>query len=234
VLKTISRFTMAGDFKVADVTEETALLTVQGQLAGEVIEKVFETSASEIPVNGVSEVRQVTIIRATHTGENGFDILVDSAQKAELLQALEDGGAQPISDDTLEILRVEAGIARFGVDMDDTNVVPETNLDDAVSYTKGCYVGQEIIVRIKHRGHPAKKLTGLKFETDVQIESGAVINSTENQEIGRVTSAVISPRLGSIGLGYVRYEQLTEGTRVIVSDGIEATVTALPFLGTNG
>jgi len=234
VLKTISRFTMAGDFKVADVTEETALLTAQGQLAGEVIEKVFETSASEIPVNGVSEVRQVTITRATHTGENGFDILVDSAQKAELLQALEDGGAQPISDDTLEILRVEAGIARFGVDMDDTNVVPETNLDDAVSYTKGCYVGQEIIVRIKHRGHPAKKLTGLKFETDVQIESGAVINSTENQEIGRVTSAVISPRLGSIGLGYVRYEQLTEGTRVIVSDGIEATVTALPFLGTNG
>jgi len=233
VLKTISRFTMAGDFKVADVTEETALLTVQGQLAGEVIEKVFETSASEIPVNGVSEVRQVTIVRATHTGENGFDILVDSAQKAELLQALEDGGAQPISDDTLEILRVEAGIARFGVDMDDTNVVPETNLDDAVSYTKGCYVGQEIIVRIKHRGHPAKKLTGLKFETDVQIESGAVINSTENQEIGRVTSAVISPRLGSIGLGYVRYEQLTEGTRVIVSDGIEATVTALPFVGTN-
>jgi len=234
VLKTISRFTMAGDFKVADVTEETGLLTIQGQLAGEVIEKVFETSASEIPVNGVSEVRQVTIIRATHTGENGFDILVDAAQKAELLQALEDGGAQPISDDTLEILRVEAGIARFGVDMDDTNVVPETNLDDAVSYTKGCYVGQEIIVRIKHRGHPAKKLTGLKFETDVQIESGAVINSTENQEIGRVTSAVISPRLGSIGLGYVRYEQLTEGTRVIVSDGIEATVTALPFLGTNG
>ncbi len=234
VLKTISRFTMAGDFKVADVTEETGLLTIQGQLAGEVIEKVFETSAAEIPVNGVLEVQQVTIIRATHTGENGFDILVDSSQKAELLQALEDAGAQPTSDDTLEILRVEAGIARFGVDMDDTNVVPETNLDDAVSYTKGCYVGQEIIVRIKHRGHPAKKLTGLKFETDVQIESGAVINSTENQEIGCVTSAVISPRLGSIGLGYVRYEQLTEGTRVVVSDGIDATVTALPFVGTHG
>jgi folate-binding protein YgfZ len=234
VLKTISRFTMAGDFKVSDVTGETALLTVQGQLAGEVIEKVFETPASEIPVNGVLEVQQVTIIRATHTGENGFDIIVDSSQKAELLQALEDAGAQPISADTLEILRVEAGIPRFGIDMDDTNVVPETNLDDAVSYTKGCYVGQEIIVRIKHRGHPAKKLTGLRFETDTQIESGAVIKSTENQEIGRVTSAVISPRLGSIGLGYVRYEQLTEGTRVVVSDGIDATVTALPFVETNG
>ena len=230
VLKTISRFTMAGDFKVSDITEETALLTVQGQLAGEVIEKVFETPASEIPVNGVSEVHGVIIIRASHTGENGFDVLLDSSRKAELLQSLETAGAQPISEDTLEILRVEAGIARFGQDIDETNVVPETNLDDAVSYTKGCYVGQEIIVRIKHRGHPAKKLTGLRFETDAQIESGAIIHSTENQEIGRVTSAVVSPQLGSIGLGYVRYEQIAEGTRVIVSDGINGTVTALPFI----
>ncbi|HEU4933027.1 MAG TPA: glycine cleavage T C-terminal barrel domain-containing protein [Pyrinomonadaceae bacterium] len=238
VLKTISRFTMAGDFKVSDVTAETALLTVQGQIAGEVIDKVFETSASEIPANGVSEILwqnlPATIIRASHTGENGFDILVDSSQKAELLQALETAGAQPISEDTLEVLRVEAGIARFGRDIDEAHVVPETNLDDAVSYTKGCYVGQEIIVRIKHRGHPAKKLTGLRFETDAQVESGAIINSTENQEIGRVTSAVISPRMGSIGLGYIRYEHLAEGTRVVVSDGINATVTALPFVGTNG
>jgi folate-binding protein YgfZ len=234
VLKTISRFTMAGDFKVSDVTAETALLSVQGEIAGEVIDKVFETSASEIPVNGVSEVSGVTIIRASHTGENGFDVVIDLSRKAELLQALETAGAQPISEDTLEILRVEAGIARFGQDIDETNVVPETNLDEAVSFTKGCYVGQEIIVRIKHRGHPAKKLIGLRFETDAQIESGAIIHSTENQEIGRVTSAVVSPRLGSIGLGYVRYEHLAEGTRVVASDGINATVTGLPFVGTNG
>jgi len=238
VLNTISRFTMAGDFKVSDVTAETVLLSVQGQTAGEVIEKVFETSASETPVNGVLEAQwqslPVTIIRASQTGENGFDVVVDSSRQAELLQALETAGAQPISEDTLEVLRVEAGIARFGRDIDETNVVPETNLDDAVSFTKGCYVGQEIIVRIKHRGHPAKKLTGLRFETDAQIESGAIIHSTENQEIGRVTSAVVSPRMGSIGLGFVRYEHLAEGTRVVVGDGINATVTGLPFVGTNG
>jgi len=234
VLKTISRFTMAGDFKVSDVTTETALLTVQGQLAGEVMEKVFEMRASEMPANGVSEVEwqkiPVTIIRATHTGENGFDVLPDSSQKAEILQALENAGAQPIGDDTFDVLRVEAGIARFGRDIDETNVVPETNLDDAISFSKGCYVGQEIIVRIKHRGHPAKKLTGLRFETDVQIEPDATIRSTENREIGRVTSAVISPRMGSIGLGFVRYEHLAEGTRVLVGDGINATVTGLPFV----
>jgi folate-binding protein YgfZ len=225
VLKTVSRFTLAGDFKVSDVTTETALLTVQGQGAAEVVEKAFETSVSELPSDGVVETGgRLTIIRATHTGEDGFDIIVDASRKAELQQALEAAGAQPIGDDTFEILRVEAGIARFGQDMDETNVVPETNLDDAVSYTKGCYVGQEIIVRIKHRGHPAKKLTGLRFETDQQVEPGALIRSTENQEIGRVTSAVVSPKRGSIGLGYVRYEYLADGTRVVVGDGIEAIV----------
>ena len=227
VLKTISRFTLAGDFKVADVTSETALLSVQGEKAAEAVEKVFETPVSELPTNGVVEA-SVTIIRASHTGEEGFDIIAGASRKAELQQALETAGAQPIGADTFEILRVEAGIARFGQDMDETNVVPETNLDAAISYTKGCYVGQEIIVRIKHRGHPAKKLTRLRFETDQQIEAGAVIRSTDNQEIGRVTSAVISPRMGSIGLGYVRYEYLADGTRVVVGDGIDAIV------GTNG
>ena len=227
VLKTISRFTLAGDFKVADVTSETALLTVQGQGAAEIVQKVFDQTVTDLPENGVVET-DVTIIRASHTGEDGFDIIVDAARKAEIQQALEDAGAQPIGEDTFEILRVEAGIARFGQDMDETNVVPETNLDDAVSFTKGCYVGQEIIVRIKHRGHPAKKLTRLRFETDQQVEPGAVIRSTDNQEIGRVTSAVLSPRQGSIGLGYVRYEFIADGTRVIVGDGIEAIV------GTNG
>jgi folate-binding protein YgfZ len=222
VLKTISRFTLAGDFKVADLTSETALLTVQGNQAAEIVEKV--TGVSDLPENGVAEKDGMTIVRATHTGEDGFDVIIDSSRKAELQQALETAGAQPVGEDTFEILRVEAGIARFGQDMDETNVVPETNLDDAVSFTKGCYVGQEIIVRIKHRGHPAKKLTSLRFETDQQVEPGAVILSKENQEIGHVTSAVVSPRLGSIGLGYVRYEHLAEGTQVVVGDGIEAIV----------
>jgi len=228
VLKTISRFTLAGDFKVADVTAETALLTLQGQSAAEILQQVFDASVSDVPENGVGETTwesvPVTIIRASHTAEDGFDIVIDSSRKAELQQALEAAGAQAVGEDTFEILRVEAGIARYGQDIDESNVIPETNLDDAISYTKGCYVGQEIIVRIKHRGHPAKKLTGLRFETDQQIEPGAIIRSKENQEIGRVTSAVISPRLGSIGLGFVRYEYLAEGTQVVVGDGIEAIV----------
>lgn len=230
VLKTISRFTLAGDFKVTDLTAETALLSVQGKGAVEVMEKVFQTSLSDLPRNGVVQRESTTILRATHTGEDGFDIVVDSTEAPKLRQALEDAGAKPVGQDTLEILRIEAGIARHGRDMDETNVIPETNLDDAVSYTKGCYAGQEIIVRIKHRGHVAKKLTGLRFETERQVETGAIIKSTDGKEIGRVTSTTISPKVGSIGLAYVRYEFLDAGTKVLVDDGISATVTELPFI----
>lgn len=214
VLKTISRFTMAGDFRIADFTDQSSMLSLQGRRAGQVVGKVFNGIVADLPRDGVSEHEGVTIIRATHTGEDGFDLITEST---DLRQALQDAGAEPVDQETFEILRVEAGIARFGRDMDETNVVPETNLDDAVSYTKGCYVGQEIIVRIKHRGHPAKKLVGLK--ADRPLERGAI-----------VTSAVVSPKAGNIGLGYVRYEQIEPGTNVIVDDDITATVTELPFI----
>ena len=219
VLKTISRFTLAGDFHVSDVTAETTQLAIQGKRAAEVVGKVFETSVSELPRNSATEV-PVTIIRATHTAEDGFDIVIDADQAARIRDALINAGAQPVSDETFEVLRIEAGIARYGRDMDETNIVTETNLDDAVSYTKGCYVGQEIIVRIKHRGHVAKKLTGLRFETDGPIKSGTSIKST-----------AFSPTVGkTIGLGYVRYEQLAAGTNVTLDDEIAATVTELPFV----
>lgn len=235
VLKTVSRFTLAGDFRVTDLTTETVMLTVQGRRAIEVIEKVLETSVSALPDDGVLEIgwqnANVTIIRATHTAEDGFDIVIDSTHGAKLREALIDAGAQPVSEDVFDVLRIEAGIARFGRDMDETNVVTETNLDDAVSYTKGCYVGQEIIVRIKHRGHVAKKLTGLQFQPGSKIEPGTIIKSDDGKEIGKVTSTAYSPKLETtIGLGYVRYEYVNPGTTVTIDPEIKATIVKLPFI----
>ena len=205
VLKLIERFTLAGDFKVADVTEATALISLQGRRAAEIVERMDRD--------------EITIVPATHTAEKGFDLIVSAERKAELWQTLRDSGATPVSERVQEILRIEAGIGRYGRDMDESNVVTETNLDDAVSYTKGCYVGQEIIVRIKHRGHVAKKLTGLRFDTDQPVEAGSVIKSPDDKEIGRVTSATFSPKLQTtIGLGYVRYEHLTPGTPIVVNN----------------
>jgi len=211
VLKTISRFTLAGDFKVTDVTSEMAFLTVQGKRAGEVIKDV-----------------DAKIIRATHTGENGFDVLAEASNASSVIEKIVAAGAEIVSPDVFEILRIEAGIPRHGQDMDESNVVLEANLDDAISYTKGCYVGQEIIIRIKHRSHVAKKLTGLTFTKPV--ESGATITAEDGKDIGRVTSATYSPKLETpIALGYVRYEYLAPGTPVKAGD-VTGTVTDLPFV----
>lgn len=217
VVKLIERFTMAGDFKVADLTNETRQISLQGRSASALLEKIT------LP-------NEKTIIPATHTAEAGFDLIVSAEQKDSLWQTLVAAGAIPVSAEVVEILRIEAGIARYGIDMDESNVVTETNLDDAVSYTKGCYLGQEIIVRIKHRGHVAKKLTGLRFASEQPVELGTLIRSTEDKEIGRVTSATFSPKLGTtVGLGYLRYEYLTPGTQVVV-DRVSVTTHELPLV----
>jgi folate-binding protein YgfZ len=216
VIKLIERFTLAGDFKVADITSESALISLQGRGAGALVENISD--------------KEITVVPATHTGETGFDIIVSAAHKDDLWQTLLVADAVPVSEEVEEILRIEAGIARYGVDMDETNVVTETNLDDAVSYTKGCYLGQEIIVRIKHRGHVAKKLTGLRFATDQLVDAGAVIKSSDDKEIGRVTSATFSPQLGTtVGLGYVRYEHLTPGTPILI-ENVAGSVQSLPLI----
>ena len=236
LLKTIERFTMAGDFKVTDVTGETSMLSIQGQQAKESIERLTGVSVADIPRNGVVETKwndmSITLIHASHTGEDGFDLIIPRAATKEILEALTASGVTPISEDTFEVLRIEAGVGRFGQDMDETNVVIEANLDDAISFTKGCYIGQEIIIRIKHRGHVAKKLTGLRFENSEVATPGEIIKSNERKEVGRITSATFSPALEkAIALGYVRYEQLTPGTEVLVGEkDMKAVVTELPFI----
>jgi folate-binding protein YgfZ len=238
VLKTIERFTLAGDFRVTDITSETAMLSVQGKQAASIVGSVLGEAGAIPPPQAARQISweqaEATVIHTSHTGEDGFDLIVDKAHSGSLWTALLQAGAQPVGYDALEILRIEAGVPRYGIDMDDTNVVTETNLDDAVSYTKGCYIGQEIIARIKYRGHVAKKISGLMFDATVSVAAGAIVNSAEGKEIGRITSVTDSPRLNrSIALAYLKYDYLAPGTPVKVSaDHQELTgeVVELPFV----
>ena len=239
VAKLLERFTLAGDFRVTDLTSETATLSLQGGNAPEVILQTLGETAANVQRQGMFTVQlendsNVSIIRVTHTAEDGFDLFVNANEAQALLGTLTKAGAQPVGPDALEVLRIEAGIPRYGVDMDETNVVTETNLDDAVSFTKGCYIGQEIIARIKYRGHVAKKLTGLVFESQVALGDGAKVFSSDDKEIGRVTSSAFSPRLGgTIALGYLKYDYLSPGTPVKVSSSgeeLRALVAELPLI----
>jgi folate-binding protein YgfZ len=238
IAKLVGRFTMAGDFQVKDLSSKTSMLSVQGRTAAEVVRRALDETAASVARTGVATAQlehgKVTVIRATHSGEDGFDLFVDAHAAEALRDLLIGAGASPFGDEVAEVLRIEAGIPRFGIDMDETKVVTETNLDDAVSFTKGCYIGQEIIARIKYRGHVAKKLTGVLLDQNVAIESGAKILSDDKKEIGSVTSATISPRLKqTIALVYVKYDYLAPGTRVtVVANEHEypAAVTELPFV----
>jgi glycine cleavage system T protein len=237
VLKIIERFTLAGDFRVTDITDETALMSLQGKQSIDILRSLFAGGMLEgLTKNSVNQVewrhKKLTVLHATHTSEDGFDLVVNADDAEAIWTAIVSAGAKPVGYDALERLRIEAGVPRYGVDVDESNVVTEA-LEDAVSYTKGCYIGQEIIARIKYRGHVAKKLVGLLFDRLTKFDNDMKIRSVDDKEIGRITSTTLSPHLGRrIALGYVKYDYIAAGTAVKISSGagdIVAQVVELPF-----
>jgi folate-binding protein YgfZ len=241
VLKYLERYTLAGDFRVRDLTAETALLTVQGARAHEITAAALGDEHLNVARGRVSSARfregDVMLLRATHTAEDGFDLFVGASEAAALWGALVEAGARPAGFDALEVLRVEAGLPRYGVDSSEANVVLEVvDESETVSYTKGCYAGQEIIARIHWRGHVAKKLAGIIFDRDAEPPADSSVRScAEGREIGRITSNAFSPRLRrQVGLAVIRYDSLAPGTEVKVFSGeaelCAAHVAELPLV----
>ncbi len=238
VLQNLARFTLAGDFRVTDETAETAMLSLQGARAVEIISAALGAEGAGATANRLLELEwnggSAIALRATRTAEDGFDLLVSAQAAPVLWNALVAAGARPVGFAAWEVLRIEAGAPRYGADLDETNVVLESGLDEAVSFTKGCYVGQEIIARIHWRGHVAKRLAGLSFDGAVEVEPGAKVVAAEGKEMGRITSVTFSPRLErTIALAMIRYAYLAPGTeaRVVTDQGEHpARVTALPFV----
>jgi folate-binding protein YgfZ len=238
VFDLLGRFTLAGDFRVTDLTDELGALSLQGKKAAEILGAVLGEGGATLERGRVIQTKydqkDITVIRATHTAEEGFDVFIESSERAQLHDALWHAGPEIVEAETLEVLRIEAGIPRFGIDMSENTVVSEACLDDAISDTKGCYVGQEIIIRIKHRGHVAKKLTGVLLELPWPLEEHAEIISDDHEEIGHITSLTFSPCLDrQIALAYLKYNHLEEGTRIWIDHGekqVVAEVASLPMV----
>jgi tRNA-modifying protein YgfZ len=176
----------------------------------------------------------IVLVRVDQLGVPGFGIYVQSTQEANVRRALEAAGAQPVDRAVLEVARIEAGYPLFGVDMTDDTIPLEAGIEDrAISFTKGCYVGQEVIIRVLHRGHGrvVRKLVGLRLEGDHLPSHGTKI-AVDSREIGWVTSAANSPRLGPIALGYVHRDFISPGTQVeidVPSRRIGAVVSERPI-----
>lgn len=155
----------------------------------------------------------------------GSDLFID---EADFDAFTANAGALELSEATYETIRIEEGIPLYGVDMDESTVVPETGIEGLIHYQKGCYIGQEVIARIHFLGKPAKLLKGLVF--DKEIEPGSMdLVSEEDKNAGRITSQTFSPKMGGIiALGYVRSAFATGGTRLFAG-AAKCEVSDLPF-----
>ena len=165
-------------------------------------------------------------VRLVSTAE-GVDVLCDAADAEAVRAALLDVGARAVGEQAAEIVRVERGRPRYGVELDDSTIPQEAGLNErAVSFTKGCYVGQETVARLHYRGKPNRHLRGLRLSEPAV--PGEELRLGE-RAVGRLGSAVLSPALGPIGLALVRREALPGDTVAVGEHGVSAEVVQLPF-----
>lgn len=242
VFKNLSRFVPAGEFFLSDVSEHYALISLQGPRAAALIEELTEQPIAETPEYKYSEraIAGQPVFLTTHSrcGESGFDLFVaaDAAPRIRqiILERGQPFGARAVGEEAFEMARIEAGVPREGPEISEKYILLETGCDHAVSYTKGCYLGQEIIARIHWRGQPAKRLMGLLIEAEAVPPPGTELYSTDGKRVGEVTSSTRSIALDRvIALGYVHRNYLTPGTELILKNGEselgQAQVTATPF-----
>ncbi len=226
--------------KHQDITATTRCIGVFGPRARQHVGEVTGINASALGVlplyshvAATIDGAPLVIAHVPDIGIEGFDIFVPAESFDGLWKALLYVGAAPVGLEAWEIARVEAGRPEWGIDIDDSTIPQEANFDElhAVSYTKGCYVGQEVVARVHFRGHVNRVLRGLRFADGKLPELRAQLLDHTDKIVGDVRSGVDSPRLGPIALGMVRRE-VEPGTVLPVRwDGGEAsaTVIALPF-----
>ncbi|HEX4107238.1 MAG TPA: glycine cleavage T C-terminal barrel domain-containing protein [Solirubrobacteraceae bacterium] len=210
-------------------TLERSLISLIGPRAPAVAAGLTGLDAEELPRTehdhrnaAIGGVRALLV--ATDTG---LDLIVASEDHEAVRQALSDAGVSEVGEGDTEVIRVEHGRPRYGVDLDDSVIPQEAGLNDrAVSFTKGCYVGQETVARLHYRGKPNRRLRGLRLSGPAQ--GGEELHHGE-KVVGRLTSPVTSPRLGPLALALVRRE-VEPGEHVRVGEGaLSAEVVELPF-----
>jgi folate-binding protein YgfZ len=225
----IRRFKVGYEVELHKRTLECSSLSLIGATATAVATKAFALDEAGLPAGENDHIlvnlgpTPVRLIRA----DIGVDALFDSSSLESVRSALLAAGAVEVSEAAAEIVRVEHGRPRYGIDLDESTIPQEAALNErAVSFTKGCYVGQETVARLYYRGKPNRHLRGLRLSAPVA--PGAELHLGE-RSVGQLGSSVVSPGLGPIGLGLVRREAEPGATVAVGEQSIEAVVCELPF-----
>jgi folate-binding protein YgfZ len=226
----IRRFKVGYDVELHKRTLERSLLSLIGPRSREVMAVAASVEPAALP-----EVEHAHIaaeiaghrVRLIATDAAGVDVLCAADDHDAVGDALQRAGAEPVSEQAAEIVRIERGRPRYGVDMDDTTIPQEAGLNErAVNFTKGCYVGQETVARLYYRGKPNRHLRGLRLSSPA--DAGAELHLGE-RSVGHLTSSVLSPTRGPLALALVRREAEPGATVSVGDRGITAAVVELPF-----
>jgi len=182
--------------------------------------QLVETSWNQVPV---------TLVRGDNPAVATFELWIHPAEVDKLTQALRTAGGTPVSADAVELLRIASGIPRYGQDIRERDLPQETEQDRALNFNKGCYIGQEIVERIRSRGNVHRKFTG--FEIHGALPAPGAKIQVDGKDAGEITSVASLPLGGSlrpVALGYIRREWAIPGKSVRAGES-DATVAALPF-----
>ncbi|MCC6930909.1 MAG: folate-binding protein YgfZ [Gemmatimonadaceae bacterium] len=226
--------------RYADVTAQTAEIGVFGTRAHAVAAAALGLSWEELHRMPLFSHRAVDasgltlqLARVPDLGLEGFSLLVARERRDALWASLIAHGARPAGLHAVEVARIEAGRPEWGIEMDETTLAQEANMEalHAISFTKGCYTGQETVARVHFRGHVNRQLRGLRYDESQVPSRGAEVRDSSGKAVGDVRSALVSPRLGGVAIAMLRRE-VEPGREVDVSYGsatIRARVVSLPF-----
>jgi tRNA-modifying protein YgfZ len=220
-LRHLTMYSVGREVAVADATGERVLISLIGPRAAEIpgAPPLPEFASQPLTVAGTEALAVGT--------RDGIDLFATAADRERVLAALTSAGAAEVTPEAVEIVRIEAGVPRFGAEMDSATMPAEAAIvEDAVSFTKGCYIGQETVARLHYKGKPNRHLRGLKLSGSAA--PGAPLRLGD-KEVGTLGGAVVSPALGPIGLAIVRREAEPGAELTVGEDGVTAEVVALPF-----
>ncbi|MGO4880234.1 MAG: YgfZ/GcvT domain-containing protein [Bryobacteraceae bacterium] len=225
VFRHLDKYIVADDVVLEDVTGQTACLSVEGPRAANVMTAIGAPVPEAEYANATAE--SVIIARVSETGEPGFRIFMSAGSKPDWIARLEEAGAVPATPDEARTVRLEHGKPRYGEDIFDTTLPQESRQMHAVHFAKGCYLGQEIVERIRSRGHVNRMLVKLAVEGDALLPRDTRVTAG-SAEAGEITSSAYSPGLGKVvALAYLRAQYAADGT--LLRAGGRTAAVQMPY-----
>ncbi len=232
ILPVLDKYIIMDDVEVADISEQLSAVGISGpnsratlRAAGFQVSELKPLQFVEITWHQID----ITVVRGDNPQVDSFELWVALGDAERVSEALLKAGATRVGTAALDLLRIAAGIPRYGVDIRERDLPQETEQECALNFSKGCYVGQEIVERIRSRGQVRRKFTGFAIEGKLPAAGSKI--QVEGKDVGEITSAASLPAGGSerrVALGYIRREAATPG-KLVEAGGSAASVANLPF-----